>query len=127
MIELSPAERRALRAAAHHLQPVVAIAGNGLSAAVLKEIDNSLKAHELIKVKLHGIEREERAALLGEICATLDCAPVQHIGNILVLWRANPEQDAPTAPQPRRKAAAPRTKKAAAAALESPRRRPTRT
>jgi putative YhbY family RNA-binding protein len=123
MIELSPIERRALRAAAHHLQPVVAIAGNGLSPAVLKEIDASLKAHELIKVKLHGIERDEKAALLNEICATLDCAPVQQIGNILVLWRENPEKSAPAAAQPRRKTAAPRNKKEAAAALEAPRRR----
>jgi putative YhbY family RNA-binding protein len=125
MIELSPSERRALRAAAHHLQPVVAVAGNGLSPAVLKEIDVSLKAHELIKVKLHGIERDDRAALLNEICAALDCAPVQQIGNILVLWRENPEKSA-TATAPRRKAPAPRTKKEAAAALESPRRRLTK-
>jgi putative YhbY family RNA-binding protein len=126
MIELSPIERRALRAAAHHLQPVVAIAGNGLSPAVLKEIDHSLKAHELIKVKLHGIERDERAALLTEICAALECAPVQQIGNILVLWRENPDKDVPASARPRRKPA-PRNKKQAAAALDKPRRRtPTR-
>jgi putative YhbY family RNA-binding protein len=123
MIELSPSERRALRAAAHHLQPVVAIAGNGLSPAVLKEIDVSLKAHELIKVKLHGIERDDRAALLNEICAELACAPVQQIGNILVLWRENPDKAAPSSAAPRRKTAAPRNKKEAAAALEAPRRR----
>lgn len=126
MIELTPIERRALRAAAHHLQPVVAIAGNGLSPAVLKEIDASLKAHELIKVKLHGIERDERATLLSEICNALDCAPVQQIGNILVLWRENPEKAAAETAKPRRKAPAPRTKKEAAAALESPRRRLTK-
>lgn len=117
MNELSPIERRALRAAAHHLNPVVAIAGNGLSPAVLKEIDASLKAHALIKVKLHGIERDDRAALLDQICTELDCAPVQSIGNILVLWRPKPE-GAEDAPQPRRRKAAPRTKKQAAAALE---------
>jgi putative YhbY family RNA-binding protein len=120
--ELSPVQRRALRAAAHHLQPVVAIAGNGLSPNVLKEIDSALNSHELIKVKLHGIERDDRNALLAEICTTLACAPVQHIGNILILWRESLDKDAPTA-KPRRKAAAPRTKKQAAAALEKPRRR----
>jgi putative YhbY family RNA-binding protein len=119
MIELSPTQRRALRAAAHHLNPTVAIAGNGLSAAVLKEIDVSLKAHELIKVKLHGIERDERDALLAEICAELDCAPVQHIGNILILWRPQPEEE--SAQKPARRKAAPKTKKQAAAALEKKR------
>ncbi|NWG30774.1 MAG: YhbY family RNA-binding protein [Rhodocyclaceae bacterium] len=121
MIELSPTERRALRAAAHHLQPTVAIAGNGLTPNVLKEIDVSLKAHALIKVKLHGIERDDRAALLSEICAELDCAPVQSIGNILILWRPKPEGE--EAPKPRRRrVAAPKTKKQAAAALEKKRR-----
>ncbi len=117
MNPLSPTEVRALRAAAHHLNPTVAIAGNGLTPNVLKEIDLSLKSHELIKVKLHGIEREERAALLEQICAELDCAPVQHIGNILVFWRPKPE-GAVEDTKPRRRKPAPKNKKQAAAALE---------
>jgi putative YhbY family RNA-binding protein len=117
MIELNPIQRRALRATAHHIQPVVSISQKGLSPAVLNEIDASLNSHELIKVKLHGIERDDRAALLAEICAGLNCAPVQQIGNILILWRENPEKAAPAPAKPRR-AAKPRTKKEAAAALE---------
>lgn len=121
MNALSPTEVRALRAAAHHLNPTVAIAGNGLTPNVLKEIDLSLKSHELIKVKLHGIERDERAALLEQICAELDCAPVQHIGNILILWRPKPADEETT--KPRRRKAEPKTKKQAAAALEKKARR----
>lgn len=116
MNALSPTEVRALRAAAHHLNPTVAIAGNGLTPNVLKEIDVSLKSHELIKVKLHGIERAERAALLDQICAALDCAPVQSIGNILILWRPKPEAEETA--KPRRRKVEPKTKKQAAAALE---------
>lgn len=122
MIELSPTQRRTLRAAAHHLNPTAAIAGKGLTPAVLKEIDVSLKAHELVKVKLHGIERDDRDAMLAEICATLDCVPVQHIGNILVLWRPKPEE-APVQGKPARRRASPQTKKQAAAALERKSRR----
>ncbi len=128
MIELTAERRRALRAAAHHLHPLVTVAGNGLTEAVLAEIDRSLKAHELIKVKLAGIERAGRESLLTEICTRLDCAPVQHIGNILVLWRerpaGEPRNSAVVTRQPRR----PKTKKEAAAALEkAPRRRARRT
>jgi putative YhbY family RNA-binding protein len=119
MNELSPTERRALRAAAHHLNPTAAIAGKGLTPAVLKEIDISLKAHELIKVKLHGIERDDRAALLAEICEQLDCAPVQQIGNILVLWRQKSGEE--EALKPRRRKAPAMNKKQAAAALEKKR------
>ncbi len=122
MNELSPDERRALRAAAHHLEPTAAVAGKGLTPAVMKEIDVSLRAHELIKVKLHGIERVERAPLLAAICAELDCAPVQQIGNVLVLWRPKSEDDESRAAPPRRRATAPKTKKQAAAALEKKRR-----
>jgi putative YhbY family RNA-binding protein len=121
MIELTPEQRRALRAAAHPLHPVVTVAGKGLSETVLKEIDRSLKAHELIKVKLQGIEREDRDALLTEICGQLDCAPVQHIGNTLVLWREKPEEPEKSAVAARR--GKPMTKKQAAAAQEKPRRR----
>lgn len=120
MIELNSIETRALRAEAHHLKPVVSISQNGLSDSVIREIDRSLKAHALVKVKLYGIERGDREALLVTICEQLDCAPVQHIGNNLVLWRpkAETENKTPAA----KRAAKPRTKKQAAAATERNRR-----
>lgn len=95
-IEMTALQRRALRARAHSLQPVASISQRGLSNTVLAEIDRGLKAHELIKVRTYGIERDDREALLAEICSRLEAAPVQHIGNVLVLYRANPE--APAAP-----------------------------
>ncbi|MCV2216490.1 ribosome assembly RNA-binding protein YhbY [Thauera sp. Sel9] len=101
MVELTPVQRRDLRARAHHLNPVVTIAGNGLAPAVLAEIERSLQAHELIKVKVQGAEREQRDELMKELCEALDAAPVQHIGNILVVWRERREEKAaaPTAPK----------------------------
>jgi len=101
-IELIPARRRALRARAHGLHPVASISQNGLSASVLAEIDRGLKAHELIKVRVYGAERAEREALLAEVCTRLEAAPVQHIGNILVLFRESPESEQPAAPPPRK-------------------------
>ena len=116
---LNPVQRRALRAAAHHLNPVVSISQKGLTPSVLAEIDRCLKAHELIKLRLYGIEREVREALFIEICTALGCAEVQHIGNLLVLWRPNPEQEVQkSAPATRRKADA-MTKKQAAARSEA--------
>lgn len=127
MVTLTPLRRRELRAAAHHLHPVVTVAQKGLTPAVLAEIDRSLKAHELIKVKLQGIEREDREAILAEACRELDCAPVQHIGNVLVLWREKPTEAAhPAKDSPATPARKPRTKKEAAAAGERRRPRPAR-
>ena len=90
MIELSPAERKLLRAHAHALHPVVMIGDKGLTEAVLRAIDASLKSHELIKVKVDVGDRAARDAVLADICAKLDASPVQHIGKILVLYRENP-------------------------------------
>ena len=120
MIEITPAQRRALRAAAHHLNPVVSISQKGLTPSVLAEIDRCLKAHELIKVRLYGIEREDRPALFAEIFTALVCAEVQHIGNLLVLWRENPKDAAAegTPSVRRRRAPPPATKKEAAARTE---------
>lgn len=107
MLPLTPDERRALRAQAHPLKPVVMIAQNGLTAAVLKEIELALKSHELIKVRVFDADREQRDAWLAETCETLGAAPVQRIGNILVLYRPNPELHVPAEPvKPVRKSAA---------------------
>ncbi len=114
MSELTPARRRDLRAQAHHLNPVVTVAGNGLTPAVLAEVERSLQAHELIKVKVQGAEREQRDALMKELCAALDAAPVQHIGNILVVWRARREDDKPTAAVEKKPVRAATAKSAAA-------------
>jgi RNA-binding protein len=91
MLEISSSQRRDLRAKAHHLDPVVSIAGNGLTESVLKEIDVTLKAHELIKIRVFGDDREVRAAYLLQICVELKCAPVQSIGKLLVVFRPNSE------------------------------------
>lgn len=91
MNDITPTQRRALRATAHHLNPVASIGQHGLTPSVLKEIDGALNTHELIKVKLHGADRDAREVVLAEICAALGCAAIQHIGSILILWREKPE------------------------------------
>jgi len=103
MLTLSTTERRDLRAQAHHLNPVVSIAGNGLTDSVLKEIDQALKAHELIKIRVYGDDREARLGYLEKICSALGCAPVQSIGKLLVVFRPNPENKPAPAPKPARK------------------------
>ena len=104
MDPLTPVRRRELRASAHHLQPVVIVGHHGLTPAVLHEIDLALLKHELIKVRVGSDDRAARAALLAEICAAADCAPVQMVGKILVLWRPNPDAvKPPAAPVLRRK------------------------
>jgi RNA-binding protein len=91
-IELTTAERRALRADAHHLDPVVMIGGDGLTPAVVKEANMALNAHGLIKVRVLGDDRATRDDIYAQLCDQLGCAPIQHIGKLLVLWRPIPEK-----------------------------------
>ena len=107
---LSTTERRALKARAHHLDPVVMIGDAGLTPAVIREIDVALKSHELIKVRVSGDDRELRAAMVDDICLQVDAAPVQQIGKLLVFFRPRPPQ-AERSTKPRRPSGPRRTKK----------------
>ncbi|MGS0743667.1 YhbY family RNA-binding protein [Glaciimonas sp. GG7] len=92
MLKLTPAERSELRSEAHALSPVVLISEEGLKPSLLKEIDNCLNSHGLIKVRVFGDDREARIAIYETICEKLGAAPVQHIGKLLILYR--PQKDA---------------------------------
>jgi RNA-binding protein len=85
-----------LKARAHALEPVVTIGQSGLSDGVVSEVDRSLTAHGLIKVKLSGADREERTALSDALCERTGAAAVQQVGRVLVLWRPR-EDDQPLA------------------------------
>lgn len=87
MNQLTPTQKQYLKGLAHPLSPVVIIGEKGLTGAVLKEADQALKAHELIKVKAASNEKETRAQWLETLCTELNAAGVQHIGKVLVLYR----------------------------------------
>ena len=89
-IQLTPAQRKEHRAAAHHLDPVVLVGAEGLTEAIRKEADAALNAHGLIKVRVFSDDRAAREAMLAELTDTLGAASVQHIGKLLVLWRPVP-------------------------------------
>lgn len=86
-LKVSSDQRAELRSQAHALKPVVLVGAEGLTDAVLAEIKVHLAAHRLIKIRVFGDEREERIAIYEQICDTLNAAPIQHIGKLLVIWK----------------------------------------
>ncbi|MBO7081731.1 MAG: ribosome assembly RNA-binding protein YhbY [Neisseriaceae bacterium] len=84
---LTSQERQLLKQKAHHLNPVVMIGQNGLTPAVLHEIDTMLHAHELIKIRILGDDREERTQMATEITQALSAHLVSHIGKLLIVYR----------------------------------------
>ncbi len=92
-IQLTPAQRKEHRAEAHHLDPVVMVGNDGLTAAVVKEADSALNAHGLIKIRVLGDDRAAREQMFMQLADQLNAAPIQHIGKLLVLWRPKPKKE----------------------------------
>ena len=88
---LDSAQKRRLRAAAHNLKPVVMVGNQGYTEAVGKAIDEALNAHELIKVRLRGMEAEDKKSVVNRICEEFAAHHIASIGGIVVLYRQNPE------------------------------------
>ena len=81
---------KSLRGQAHPLKPVVMVGQNGLKDTIFEEIETALDFHELIKVKI-AADRDEREEMTNEILKKSKAEKVQQIGQILVLFRRNPE------------------------------------
>lgn len=81
----------------------------GLSPGVLAEADRALSAHELIKLRVFGDDRQQRREILASLCAELGCQPVQEIGKLLVVYRQRPPE-APREHVPKKLAATGATK-----------------
>ncbi|HMY39829.1 MAG TPA: YhbY family RNA-binding protein [Marinagarivorans sp.] len=77
----------------HGLNPIVTIAGNGLSDGVVAELERALNDHELIKVKLAINDREERKELVVALCETTGAHLVQEIGKVALIYRAAARPD----------------------------------
>lgn len=88
MINLTVKQKQYLKGLAHNLDPVVMIGNKGLTPQVLKEVNTNLEAHELIKIRVLGDEREARVNMIEKLCLESNAALVQHIGKLLVLYRA---------------------------------------
>ena len=93
MIELTSKQRKNLEKLAHDLQPVVIVGGAGVTDGVISMVDNSLAAHELIKVKFNEYKDEIRE-LTTELCEKTDATLVRIIGFTVILFReAEKEED----------------------------------
>ncbi len=85
---LKEKQKRYLRQLAHSMKPVVMVGGSGVTPGVLAELESSIEHHELLKVRVTGAEREERDAMIVELCAAVEAELVQRIGHVAVLYRA---------------------------------------
>lgn len=115
----SGALRKTLRAAGHHLSPIVQVGKEGLTAAVVAQLDEALLVHELVKVKVGTEAPEDRFELSTALAALPRTFVAQVIGRTLLVYRKHPQK-------PRFEPGPPELKVPAPKARPGKRRQPTR-
>ncbi|WP_434356727.1 ribosome assembly RNA-binding protein YhbY [Parasalinivibrio latis] len=90
-MNLSTKQKQYLKGLAHSLKPVVLTGSNGLTEAVVAEIDSALSHHELIKVKIASEDRDTKNLIADAIVRETKSEKVQVIGKTLVIYR--PSED----------------------------------
>jgi RNA-binding protein len=90
MQDLTNAQIRKLKALGQRLEPLLRIGKAGLSEPFLKSVDHELTLHELVKVKFAEF-KEEKKELAPVLADRTGSALVMRVGNVVVLYRQNPD------------------------------------
>lgn len=88
---LTQKQRRHLKGLVHHLKPVVMIGQHGITDSLLAELDAALLAHELIKIRISGAERDERRQAVEQLCQSSGAELIHTIGHTAALYRRHPK------------------------------------
>ena len=99
MMKLTNNQKKHLRTLAHDLRPIVMVGQQGLSDAVLDELESTMTKHELLKIKVRADDREEKKKIVNKILEFSQAALVQVIGGVLIIYR--PFEESPSIILPR--------------------------
>jgi len=91
LMNLNKKQIQYLKGVAHPLKPVVLLGNNGLTEAVVAEIDYALNHHELIKVKIPTDDKETKGLIVEAICRETKATKIQVIGKTLIIYRQSDE------------------------------------
>jgi RNA-binding protein len=89
---LTEAQKKYLRGLGHQKKPLIIVGDAGLSESLLAEYETTLSHHELIKVRVRVGDRETRDSIIEKLCSVSAAELVQRIGNVALLYRANPDK-----------------------------------
>ena len=96
---LTSSQNRYLRGLAHQTKAIILLGTKGATAAVIKELDQALEHHELVKVRLSGSDKGECQAQTDSLSDGTRSQTVHHVGHTVLLFRRN--ADAPKIALPR--------------------------
>lgn len=84
-------ERAELRAEAHHLTATVHVGQHGVSPTLITSLDDALRTHELVKVKLGKAADLKPKDAAGQLAAATKSEVIQVIGRTATFYRENPD------------------------------------
>ena len=90
--KLNGGQRRQLRGLAHSLKPIIQVGHGGVTEMLIKQLDQALFDHELVKVKVLNNFDGEIETVAIDLTKGTQSACVQQIGHILLFYRANPDE-----------------------------------
>ena len=85
-------QRKYLRGLAHSLRPAVQIGTRGLTESVFRQVDQALRDHELIKIKVSGDSPIDHEAAASELHDRLGCEIAGSVGHVVILYRPDAER-----------------------------------
>lgn len=88
---LTGAQKSFLRGLGQKLDAALKLGKGGLTPEFIKELQKQLRAHELVKLRFLGAEREERTALCAQVADEGRCVCVGAVGHTALFYRQNPE------------------------------------
>jgi RNA-binding protein len=98
---LTGKQRRHLRALAHPMKPIVQVGKGGLDDGLVAAVDQALADHELVKIKVGEGASLDRHEAANELAAKTHSEVAQVLGNIVLLYRPDPEAPTIKLPAPR--------------------------
>lgn len=88
---LSGAQKSFLRGLGQTLPDHLKVGRAGLTPAFFVELQKMLKAHELVKLRFLGADRDEQAALCAQVADEGRCVYVGAVGHTALFYRQNPD------------------------------------
>lgn len=89
-MNITNAQRSFMRKRANAMKPYVMIGKNGVTSTLIQAIDKTLEIHELVKIRFQDLQ-DEKQSITQDICAQTAAVQVDMIGNVVLLYRQNPD------------------------------------
>ena len=88
---ITPKQRAELKALANSLEPAFQVGKGGVNDAQVAQIDDYLRVHELVKIKVldNSLYTAKEASI--EIAERINAEVVQVIGSKAILYKRNPK------------------------------------